>query len=217
MVKYFAMNKTLEKPKGIPSIPQIRQTESKQDENKYSAKAETISSEGKWYIVQTLSSSEKQVRDILVELSKTEKSIFEVVLPEEEIIQMRDQDKVSRKRKMFPGYVFLRCDPNKTKWEEVKSTAGVIGFPGQESSGGIPEPMGPAEVEKFLGTENTSRSRVVVSFKVGENVRIKEGAFSEFAANVIEVNDASLKIKVLVDIFGRETPMELDFSQVTKI
>lgn len=180
---------------------------------------------GKWYIVHTLSGAEKRVQRNLEELigdqEITEAKLYEVVVPMEEVMEVRYNKKIVSSRKLFPGYVFLRCDLHDDFWSVVRETPGVVGFVGQTKPSDSPLPLPPKEVDQFLkqpeGKENVHRSRPRLMYELGDPVRVKEGPFADFTGEIIEINEDHLKVKVLVNIFGRETPVELEFSQVAKM
>ena len=176
---------------------------------------------GKWYIVHTMSGAEKRVQDNLGELINTDDRrkgmVFEVEIPEEEVVEVKQNQKVSRSRKIFAGYVFVRCDPKKAPWSEIKDIPGVVGFAGHANPNNDPEPMQPSEVDEFLSAGKdtpVSRTRTRATYEVGSQLQIKDGPFAEFSGQVLEVNEEQFVVKLLVNIFGRETPVEVEFSQV---
>jgi transcriptional antiterminator NusG len=122
---------------------------------------------------------------------------------------------------MFPGYLLVRCELDDDSWFVIRNTPGVTGFVGQ---GAKPSPLPRKDVEAFLAVKTTeqqeaavARARPAVGFEIGETVRVKEGPFADFSGQIIEINEDQLKVKVLVNIFGRETPVELEFSKVAKL
>jgi transcriptional antiterminator NusG len=121
---------------------------------------------------------------------------------------------------MFPGYLLVRCHLDDTSWSAVRDTPGIVNFVG---SGGKPLPLGRREVETFLqdpdedSPDSPRKTRARFGFDEGETVRVKEGPFADFSGEIIEINEDQLKVKVLVNIFGRETPVELEFSQVAQL
>jgi transcriptional antiterminator NusG len=124
------------------------------------------------------------------------------------------------KKKVFPGYLLVRCELDDDSWYVIRNTPGVTGFVGQ---GAKPSPLPRRDVEMFLqvktGDEEAvaKRGKPRLEYETGETVRVKEGPFADFSGEIIEINEEQLKVKVLVNIFGRETPVELDFSQVAKL
>ncbi|WP_419921415.1 transcription termination/antitermination protein NusG [Candidatus Poriferisodalis sp.] len=177
---------------------------------------------GRWFVVHTQSGYEKKVKQNLEARIGTfdmEDSILEVAIPMEDVIEFKAGRKVVAKKKVFPGYLLIRCRPSDEAHHMIRSTPGVTGYAGP---GGKPSPLRRREVEAFLaepddGPESPRRTKPSMIFEIDESVRIKEGPFSDFQGQVIEINEEQLKVKVLVNIFGRETPVELDFVQVAKI
>ena len=177
---------------------------------------------GRWFVVHTQSGYEKKVKQNLEARIGTfdmEDQIHEVAIPMEDVIEFKAGRKVVAKKKVFPGYLLIRCRPSDEAHHMIRSTPGVTGYAGP---GGKPSPLRRREVEAFLaepddGPEMPRRTKPSMIFEIDEGVRIKEGPFSDFQGQVIEINEEQLKVKVLVNIFGRETPVELDFVQVAKI
>ncbi|MCB0962308.1 MAG: transcription termination/antitermination protein NusG [Acidimicrobiales bacterium] len=179
---------------------------------------------GKWYVVHTQSGYEKKVKQNLEARTSSmnmEGRIHEVVIPMEEVIEFKGGKKVVAQKKMFPGYLLVRCFLDDDSWYVIRNTPGVTGFVGQ---GTRPSPLRRREVETFLAVKvegdeaapaRTARPRL--EYEMGETVRVKEGPFADFSGEIVEINEDQLKVKVLVNIFGRETPVELEFSQVAKL
>ncbi len=140
----------------------------------------------------------------------------------EDVVEFKNGRKVVVQKKMFPGYLLVRCRLSDAAWPVIRNTPGVTGFVGQA---GKPSPLPRKEVENFLATDEAGsagetqqrRSRPRLEYEEGETVRVKEGPFADFHGQIEEINVDQLKLKVLVNIFGRETPVELDFSQVAKL
>ncbi|MBS1846681.1 MAG: transcription termination/antitermination protein NusG [Actinobacteria bacterium] len=178
---------------------------------------------GRWYVVHTQSGYEKKVKQNLEARTSSmnmEGHIHEVVIPMEEVVEFKGGRKVVSNKKMFPGYLLVRCDLDDGSWYVIRNTPGVTGFVGQGSK---PSPLPRREVESFLsvkaeGAEAGAKlGKPRIDFEIGETVRVKEGPFAEFSGEIVEINADQLKVKVLVNIFGRETPVELDFAQVAKL
>jgi len=178
---------------------------------------------GRWYVVHTYSGYENKVRSNLgnvVASRGIEDRVFEVVIPMEDVVEFKGGKKVTVQKKVFPGYLLVRCDLDDDTWGAIRNTPGVTGFVGP---GTKPTPLSRREVENILqvkaeGTEApTKRSRPRLEYEVDETVRVKEGPFADFSGQIAEINEDQLKLKVLVNIFGRETPVELEFSQVAKL
>lgn len=180
---------------------------------------------GKWYVVHTQSGYEKKVKQNLE--ARTESMgmggrIHEVVIPMEDVVEFRQGKKVVVQKKMFPGYLLVRCRLDDDSWFVIRNTPGVTGFVGQGSK---PSPLPRREVEAFLAVKDEGaeaaagpkKTRTRKLYEMGETVRVKEGPFADFSGEVIEINEDQLKVKVLVNIFGRETPVELEFAQVAKL
>ncbi len=178
---------------------------------------------GRWFVVHTQSGYENKVSKNLVARTTSmnlEERILEVVIPMEDVVEFRSGKKVNVSKKMFPGYLLVRCHLDDVSWSAIRDTPGIVNFVG---AGGKPLPLSRREVENFLEVpdesahEQTKKSRARFGFDVGETVRVKEGPFADFSGAIIEINEDQLKVKVLVNIFGRETPVELEFSQIAQL
>ena len=177
---------------------------------------------GKWFVVHTQSGYEKKVKQNLearVQSFDMEDKIYEVVVPMEDVTEFRNGQRVVVQKKMFPGYLLIRCRRNDDVHHMIRNTPGVTGFSGP---GGKPSPLRRKEVDNFLaikkdGDEPQRKIKPRLLYELNESVRIKEGPFADFQGEIVEINEEQLKVKVLVNIFGRETPVELDFAQVAKI
>jgi transcription termination/antitermination protein NusG len=180
---------------------------------------------GQWYVVHTQSGYEKKVKSNLEARTASmnmEDKIFEIVIPMEDVQEFKNGRKVVVQKKVFPGYLLVRCEMGDDSWYVIRNTPGVTGFVGQGRLGQKPTPLARREVETFLsakgdGAERPTRKKAKMEYETGESVRVKEGPFADFTGTVTEINMDHLKLKVLVNIFGRETPVELDFSQVAKL
>jgi transcriptional antiterminator NusG len=178
---------------------------------------------GQWFVVHTQSGYEKKVKQNLearISSMNMEERIHEVVIPMEDVIEFKNGKKVVVQKKVFPGYLLVRCDLDDDSWYVIRNTPGVTGFVG---AGSKPSPLSRRDVEKFLlvvtgdDDQAVKRGKARLEYEVGETVRVKEGPFADFSGEIIEINEDQLKLKVLVNIFGRETPVELEFSQVAKL
>ena len=177
---------------------------------------------GKWFVVHTQSGYEKKVKQNLearISSMNAEDAIYEVVIPMEDYVDLRNGKRVVAQRKMFPGYLLVRSELDDKAWFVIRNTPGVTGFVGQ---GAKPSPLPKHDVEAFLMPKTTeeqvaTRAKPRLEYEVGETVRVREGPFADFSGEVIELNEDQLKLKVLVNIFGRETPVELEFSKVAKL
>ncbi len=181
---------------------------------------------GAWYVVHTQSGYEKKVTANLharIQSMNMEDAIYEVVIPVEEVVEFKNGKKQTVQRKVFPGYLLVRCQMTDESWYCVRNTPGVTGFVGQSDRGQKPTPLRRKEVRTFLsvkavgGDAETSRPKPKLDYEEGESVRVKEGPFADFLGTIAEINPDHMKLKVLVNIFGRETLVEMDFSQVSKL
>jgi len=178
---------------------------------------------GRWYVVHTYSGYENKVSSNLKNVIASrgmEDRVFEVVIPMEDVVEFKGGKKVTVQKKVFPGYLLVRSDLDDDAWGAIRNTPGVTGFVGP---GTRPSPLSRREVEAILqvkveGAEAApKRTRPRLEYETGETVRVKEGPFADFSGQIAEINEDQLKLKVLVNIFGRETPVELEFSQVAKL
>ena len=177
---------------------------------------------GKWYVVHTQSGYEKKAKQDLearVRSLDAEDLIYEAQIPTEDVVEFKGGKKVVVPKKVFPGYLLVRCRLTDKAFQVIKETPSITGFVGH---GPKPTPLGRRDVENFLeskstGDEVTKRGRPRLQFETGETVRVREGPFAELSGEIIDINADQLKVKVLVNIFGRETPVELEFAQVAKL
>ena len=180
---------------------------------------------GKWYVVHTQSGYENKVQQNIEARRKTMDTaghIHETVIPMEDVVEFKGGKKVTTKKKMFPGYLLVRAEMNDVSWDVIRNTPGVTGFVGHGQRGSKPSALKRKDVENFLqvktdGEQTVRRTKPRLLYEVGETIRVKEGPFADFSGEVAEINEDQLKVKVLVNIFGRETPVELEFSQVAKL
>ncbi|OEH86312.1 transcription termination/antitermination protein NusG [Desulfuribacillus stibiiarsenatis] len=173
-----------------------------------------------WYVVHTYSGYENKVKANLekrVESMNMLDKIFRVLVPMEETSETKNGKKKIVMKKVFPGYVLVEMVMTDDSWYVVRNTPGVTGFVGSSGSGSKPSPLQPDEVKRLLKKMGVEVTRVNIDFSVKENVRVTEGPFNDFVGIVEEINHEKGKLKVLVSMFGRETPVELDFTQVEKI
>ncbi len=177
---------------------------------------------GEWFVVHTYAGYENKVKSNLesrIASMNMEERIYEVVIPMEEVVEFKGGKKVTVQRKIFPGYLLCRCELDDDSWSVIRQTPGVTSFVGP---GTKPTPLSRSEVDGILqvreeGAEAPRARRPRLEHEVGETVRVQEGPFADFTGEVAEINEDQLKMKVLVNIFGRETPVELEFSQVAKL
>jgi transcriptional antiterminator NusG len=177
---------------------------------------------GKWFVVHTQSGYEKKVKSNLEARTQSmnmESRIYEVVIPMEDFVEFKGGKKQVVQKKVFPGYLLVRCRLDDDSWYVIRNTPGITGFVG---TGSKPTPLRRKDVETFLAVkvddpEVQKRQKPRLEYEVSETVRVKEGPFADFSGEIIEINEEQLKVKVLVNIFGRETPVELEFGQVAKL
>ncbi|MED4699373.1 transcription termination/antitermination protein NusG [Lysinibacillus capsici] len=178
--------------------------------------------EKNWYVVHTYSGYENRVKANLekrVETMGMQDKIFRVIVPEHEETEMKDGKKRTMMRKVFPGYVLVELIMTDDSWYVVRNTPGVTGFIGSSGGGAkpTPTPLLPEEADRLLQQMGMTDKVVEVDITVGEAVEVLEGPFAHFQGRVEEIDTEKGKIKVTVDMFGRETIMELDFEQVQKL
>ncbi|GAA2242816.1 transcription termination/antitermination protein NusG [Rarobacter faecitabidus] len=192
---------------------------------------ELRSAPGDWYVIHSYAGYENRVKTNLatrVQSLNMEDYIFQVEVPMEEVVEIKNAQKKTVKRVRIPGYVLVRMDLTDESWRAVRHTPGVTGFVGNTHQ---PVPLSQDEVYSMLapslladqpvaadkGKDSSSAPQIQVDFEVGESVTVIDGPFENLAATISEINAEGQKLKVLVSIFGRETPVELSFNQVTKI
>lgn len=176
--------------------------------------------EKKWYVIHTYSGYENKVRTNLekrVETMGMQDKIFRVIVPEDEETEIKDGKKKVTKKKFFPGYVLAEMIMTDDSWYVVRNTPGVTGFVGSSGQGAKPTPLLPEEVETVLKRMGVTDKPVHVDFDLNENVRVIDGPFANFEGTIEQIDADKQKLKVHVNMFGRETPVELDFDQVEKM
>ncbi|MEZ4739422.1 MAG: transcription termination/antitermination protein NusG [Flavobacteriales bacterium] len=175
----------------------------------------------KWYVIRAISGKEKKVKEMIdLEVSRSNMGTYiaQVLIPTEKFYQIRDGKKVSKERNFFPGYVLLEADLTGEIAHTLKQLPNVIGFLGAEK-GGDPVPLRQTEVNRILGTVDELAETEETNYNpyhVGENVKVIDGPFNGFNGVIEEINEEKKKLKVMVKIFGRKTPLELSFMQVEK-
>ncbi len=178
--------------------------------------AEAATDERQWYVVHCYSGYENKVRHSIeqrIESMGMQDRIFDVVVPTEEEIEVRDGKRRTVERRVFPGYILVQMIMDEDSWYMVRNTPGVTGFVGM---GNEPTPLRPEEVAQIMRRMESEAPKVKIAFKVGQRVRIIDGPFNDFVGTVGDVDMERHKVRVMVNFFGRETPVELDFLQVEK-
>jgi len=176
--------------------------------------------EKQWYVVHTYSGYENKVKTNLekrVESMDMKDKIFRVFIPTEDEVEMKDGKKKTVTKKVFPGYVLVEMIMTDDSWYVVRNTPGVTGFVGSSGSGSKPTPLKPNEVEAIYKQMGIEEAKAKIDFSLKETVKVKEGPFADFVGTIEEIQLDKHKIKVHVNMFGRETPVELDYNQVEKI
>jgi transcription termination/antitermination protein NusG len=171
----------------------------------------------RWYVVNTYSGHENKVKQNLehrvVSLNQ-KRAIRQVVVPTETVSEMKDNQKISVEKRTMPGYVLVNMELTDDSWQLVKGTPGVTGFVGASND---PVPLTQPEVDRLLHREVAQKVATKAQFSIGESVKVISGPLSDFSGEISEINQDASKLKVLVSIFGRETPVEVGFDQVKKI
>ena len=171
----------------------------------------------RWYVINTYSGHENKVKQNLehrvVSLNQ-QRAVRQVVVPTETVSEMKDNQKVTVEKRTMPGYVLVNMELNEDSWGLVKGTPGVTGFVGASNE---PVPLTQAEVDRLLHREVAQKVATKAQFSIGESVKVISGPLSDFSGEISEMNEDASRLKVLVSIFGRETPVEVGFDQVKKI
>ena len=175
--------------------------------------------DARWYVVNVHSGCEKKVAQSIREqvlLKKWEDRIFDILIPTEEVVEVKKGTKVSSERKFFPGYILIKMVMSDEAWHLIKNNPNVSGFLGSRNK---PYPVSDKEVERILAQmqEGVKRPREVINYEIGEQVRVCDGPFASFVGLIEDVDVEKARVKVSVSIFGRATPVELEYSQVEKV
>ena len=171
----------------------------------------------RWYVVNTYSGHENKVKQNLEHRAQSlnqRRAVRQVVVPTETVTEMKDNQKTSVEKRTMPGYVLVNMELNDDSWQLVKGTPGVTGFVGASNE---PVPLTQPEVDRLLHREVAQKVATKAQFSIGESVKVISGPLSDFSGEISEINQDAAKLKVLVSIFGRETPVEVGFDQVKKI
>jgi transcriptional antiterminator NusG len=172
-----------------------------------------------WYIVQTFSGFEQKVADVIKEKFKAKElsdQIEQVEVPMHEVTEVKRGKRIQRKKKYFPGYVLVKCEMDNDIYHMIKNLKRVSGFLGSK---GIPVPVSDKEIEKILGQikDGVAQPKSGIEFNVGEKVQVIDGPFASFSGMVEDVDEEKSRLKVSVSIFGRPTPVDLEYNQVEKV
>ncbi len=171
----------------------------------------------RWYVINTYSGHEKKVKHNIehrVETMAQVASIRQVMVPTEQVSEMKNGQKIQVEKRTMPGYVLVNMEMTDDTWLLVKNTPGVTGFVGSRDK---PVPLSKPEVDRLMHRETAERPRTRAQFTIGESVKVIQGPLSDFSGEIAEINEDAAKLKVLVSIFGRETPVEVGYDQVKKI
>ena len=171
----------------------------------------------RWYVINTYSGHENKVKHNIehrVTTMDKQAKVRQVVVPTEQITEMQNGQRVQKEQRTMPGYVLVNMDMTDETWALVKNTPGVTGFVGTRDK---PVPLSQPEVDRLLHRETAERPRTQAQFAIGESVKVISGPLSDFSGEIAEINEDAAKLKVLVSIFGRETPVEVGYDQVKKI
>jgi transcriptional antiterminator NusG len=171
----------------------------------------------RWYVVNTYSGHENKVKQNLehrIVSMNQQRAVRQVVVPTESVSEMKDNQKITVEKRTMPGYVLVNMELNEDSWTLVKGTPGVTGFVGASNE---PVPLTQNEVDRLLHKAIAVQTRTRAQFAIGEAVKVVSGPLSDFSGEISEINEDASKLKVLVSIFGRETPVEVGFDQVKKL
>jgi transcription termination/antitermination protein NusG len=171
----------------------------------------------RWYVINTYSGHENKVKHNIehrVTTMDKQAKVRQVVVPTEQTTEMQNGQRVQKEQRTMPGYVLVNMDMNDETWSLVKNTPGVTGFVGTRDK---PVPLSQPEVDRLLHRETAERPRTRAQFSIGESVKVISGPLSDFSGEIAEINEDAAKLKVLVSIFGRETPVEVGYDQVKKV
>ena len=208
-------------PEDKPSLP-VEPEDKPQDEPKDEVKAEESAQEEekepekRWYVIQTYSGQEDKVKQALeqtIEMLAIKDKVSQVLVPEEDVVELKGKKRVEKKKKMYPGYVFLEMGLNDETWFAIQQTPGVSRFIGTKTR---PTPVSDREMQRVLKQIGIKGERLEVAFEKGETVRVISGPFRGYTGTVDEISPERQKLKVLINIFGRDTPVEVNFEHAEK-
>lgn len=176
-----------------------------------------MNEEKQWYVINTYSGHENNVKeklDMRIQSMNMQNYIFRVIVPETKEIEIKDGKQKEKIKKMFPGYVLVEMIMTDEAWYVVRNTPGVTGFLGSSGKGAKPFPLFPHEIDKILETMGMSRKEIDVDLQVGDRVKITDGPFKLMAGKIDEIDTEKAKAKVSIDLFGQETSVEVDLTQI---
>ena len=176
-----------------------------------------VSMDAKWYVINTYSGHENKARTNLehrIQSMNQAQYFKDIVVPTEQVVETKGGEKVQLEKRIFPGYLLVKMILTDDSWSLVKNTPGVTGFVGSRNK---PIPLSQPEVDRLLHRETAERPKTQAQFSLGETVKVISGPLSDFSGEIAEINEDAAKLKVLVSIFGRETPVEVGYDQVKKI
>jgi transcriptional antiterminator NusG len=204
------------------NVEDIRELELLQDNSKEENlndednEAKKLIGKKKWYVINTYAGHELKVKNNIlrrVETMNLDNRVFQIEIPEEKVMEIKDGKRLEKPRKIFPGYILVEAILDDEVWYLLRNTPGVTSFVGIK---GKPTPLSDNEVRKILKRSASGKAKVKIDLKIGDNVKVISGPFADFSGDIIEISPERGKIKVSVSIFGRPTPVELDFGQVSK-
>ncbi len=172
-----------------------------------------------WYVVNTYSGHEEKVKENLemrTESMGMENNIFRVIIPQQKEVEIKDGVRKEKVKKMFPGYVLVEMIMSDEAWYVVRNTPGVTGFIGSSGKGAKPTPLLPQEIDKILANEGINNMEINTDVEVGDSVQIIEGPFKGMFGKIETLDTENQKLTILIDLFGQETPVEVELTQITK-
>lgn len=203
--------------KEIPDVAETLSQEALPAIAEAASQQEEIKVEPKWYIIQTLTGQEDRVKERIegnIESLNLKNKVFRVLVPEEETVEIKGNKRIERKKKMYPGYVFVEMVLDEDAWYKIRSTTGVAKFIGGKT---YPRAVSDREMQRVLKQLGIKEKEITVEFEAGEPIRIISGSFRGYTGSVAEVNPAKSKLKAMINIFGRDTSVEVDFDRVEKV
>lgn len=197
------------------NVADVDSTEDSETEPENKGESSLLDLPGEWYILHVFTGYEEKVK-IAIEMKIQElglqNKVYKVLIPEEDVIEVKNNRRVERRKKMFPGYVFMNMEQDDDAWYQVRRIHGVAKFVGAE----FPEPVPEKDVLRILRQTGENVKKVEIDFEIGESVKVISGPFRGYVGEINEIHPERGKVKVMISIFGRSTPMELDFDQIEK-